>query len=57
MITWCEKCGTKPAKHRAKCNFCPKESHPICDDCYKDGIEDGTIKATEQKGILARIFG
>lgn len=57
MITWCERCGVKPMKHRAKCNFCPKESHPICDDCYQDGIEDGTIKVSEQKGILARIFG
>ena len=57
MITWCERCGTKPMKHRVECNFCPRQTHPVCDDCYQDGIEDGTIKVTEQKGILARIFG
>lgn len=58
MIIWCEKCNIKPVgKHRAKCKFCPKGSHPICDDCYQDGIDDGTLKATKQKTLLQRIFG
>lgn len=59
MITWCEKCHVKPiSNHRAKCDFCSKGSHAVCEDCFHEGIEDGSVKAIQQKkGILTRIFG
>ena len=56
MIIWCERCGVKKMKHRAKCDFCTK-THPLCEECYQEGKVEGTIKDIQQKGILARIFG
>lgn len=39
----CDKCHEIfNGKHRAWCKECNKP-HPICDNCYKQGINEGTL--------------
>ena len=46
-MTKCDKCHKHiDVGHNAWCKECNKP-HPICDDCYEEGIKNGTLTNTK----------